>query len=203
MFVLNVMKRYKRKRYLKQISPYIDNYGNSLLESGFSVDLRQPRLGKKYLSIGSEGIIGGSFIFETEEGYISIGNRVHIGGSIFICRSQITIEDDVTIAWGCTIYDHNSHSIYWNERKKDTLQEYKDYQMCGNAIANKDWSNVVSKEIIIHKKAWIGMNVIILKGVTIGEGAVVGAGSVVTKDVSPYTMVAGNPAQVVKNIEER
>ena len=47
------------------------------------------------------------------------------------------------------------------------------------------------------------MNVIILKGVTIGEGAVVGAGSVVTKDVPAWTVVAGNPAKVVKELKER
>lgn len=45
------------------------------------------------------------------------------------------------------------------------------------------------------------MNAIILKGVTIGEGAIVGAGSVVTKDVPPWTVVAGNPARVVKKLE--
>jgi acetyltransferase-like isoleucine patch superfamily enzyme len=48
---------------------------------------------------------------------------------------------------------------------------------------------------------WIGFNSIILKGVTIGEGAVIAAGSVVTKDVSPYTIVGGNPAKFLKKIE--
>lgn len=186
---------------MKQIIPYIDNYGGSILESSFGVDLRQPKKGKKYLSIGYEGVIGGQFIFETEEGYVQIGDRVHIGGSTFISKSRIIIEDDVTIAWGCTIYDHNSHSIYWDERKNDTIQEYKDYKMCGNPIVNKDWSNVITKEIVIKKKAWIGLGVTILKGVTIGEGAVVGAGSVVTKDVPPYTIVGGNPARVVRCID--
>lgn len=186
---------------MKHIMPYIDNCGDSILEPGFHVDLRQPKKGKKYLRIGSQGVIGGNFIFETEEGYVQIGDRVHIGGSTFISRSKIVVEDDVTIAWGCTIYDHNSHSIYWDERKKDTIQEYKDYKMCGNPIANKDWSNVVTKEIVIKKRAWIGLGVTILKGVTIGEGAVVGAGSVVTKDVPPYVVVGGNPAKIVRRIE--
>ena len=60
---------------------------------------------------------------------------------------------------------------------------------------------VVSKPIKICSHAWIGMNVIILKGVTIGEGAIVAAGSVVTKDVAPWTIVAGNPALFVRNIK--
>jgi acetyltransferase-like isoleucine patch superfamily enzyme len=56
--------------------------------------------------------------------------------------------------------------------------------------------------IRIGNKAWIGFNVIILKGITIGEGAVIGAGSVVTKDVEPFTVVAGNPAKIIKKITE-
>jgi len=50
----------------------------------------------------------------------------------------------------------------------------------------------------ICDNVWIGMNAVILKGVTIGENSVVAAGSVVTKSVEPNTIVAGNPAQVVK-----
>lgn len=202
MHILNAIKKYKKYQYMKRIKPYFDNYGNSILEPGFGMDLRAPQKGKTYLRIGSQGIIGGNFIFETEDGYVQIGDRVHIGASTFISRKSIIIGDDVTIAWGCTIYDHNSHSIHWNERKYDTVQEYEDYKMYGNAIANKDWSKVISKEIIIEKKVWIGMNVTILKGVTIGEGAVIAAGSVVTKDVPPYTIVGGNPAKIIKNIQK-
>jgi acetyltransferase-like isoleucine patch superfamily enzyme len=55
---------------------------------------------------------------------------------------------------------------------------------------------------MISDFVWIGANVIILKGVTIGEGAIVGAGSVVTKDVPPYTIVAGNPARIIREIPE-
>lgn len=53
-------------------------------------------------------------------------------------------------------------------------------------------------DVVIGDRAWIAYRAIILPGVTIGEGAVVGAGSVVTKDVPPYTIVAGNPAKVIK-----
>lgn len=53
-------------------------------------------------------------------------------------------------------------------------------------------------ETVIKSDAWIGMNAMILPGITIGEGAVVAAGSVVTKNVPPYTIVGGNPAQIIK-----
>jgi galactoside O-acetyltransferase len=64
----------------------------------------------------------------------------------------------------------------------------------------KVWTHVERQPVTIESKAWIGFNVIILKGVTIGEGAIVGAGSVVTKDVPPYTIVGGNPARVIREI---
>jgi galactoside O-acetyltransferase len=56
---------------------------------------------------------------------------------------------------------------------------------------------------MIGNKAWLGFDSAILKGVRIGEGAVVGAKSVVTKDVEPWTVVAGNPARVIRTLEPR
>jgi acetyltransferase-like isoleucine patch superfamily enzyme len=58
-----------------------------------------------------------------------------------------------------------------------------------------------SSPIQIGKNVWIGFDCCVLPGVTIGEGAVVGARSVVTTDVPPYTVVAGNPARIIKKIE--
>ncbi|MDE6498662.1 MAG: hypothetical protein K2L21_08380 [Muribaculaceae bacterium] len=110
------------------------------------------------------------------------------------------VGSNVTIAWGCTIYDHDSHSVDFEERRRDIDDELRDIRNGVNFIANKNWEVVRSKPIRIEDDAWIGMNCIILKGVTIGEGAIVGAGSVVTRDVPAWTVVAGNPARVVKEI---
>jgi chloramphenicol O-acetyltransferase type B len=55
---------------------------------------------------------------------------------------------------------------------------------------------------MIKKDSWIGMEAMILKGVTVGEGAIVAARSVVSKDVPPFTVVAGNPAKVVKYLKK-
>lgn len=156
---------------------------------------------RKYVIIGEKCIVKSVFVFESKDGSVKIGNNVHIGGATFISRSAIIIEDDVTMAWGIVLYDHDSHSIHWENRKDDNHQCYNDYaNYNGNNVVNKDWSKVVSKSIKVCSKAWIGFDVTILKGVTIGEGAVVGAKSVVTRDVPPWTVVAGNPARVVKQL---
>lgn len=60
---------------------------------------------------------------------------------------------------------------------------------------------IVAKETVIGVDSWIGAAAIILPGVTVGEGAIVGAGAIVTKDVAPYTVVAGAPARVIRTLE--
>ena len=144
--------------------------------------------------IRKDSLIEGALIFDRDNGQIEIGERVFFGGgSKVICAERVVIEDDVLIAWGCTILDHNSHSTLWEERANDVTDWLQ---------GKKDWKYVVSKPVIIKAKSWIGFNVIILKGVTIGEGAVIGAGSVVIEDVAPYTVVAGNPAKLVRQLTE-
>ena len=72
------------------------------------------------------------------------------------------------------------------------------------ATINHDFNERHTKytygKVTIKKNAWIGMNVTICPGVTIGENAVVAAGAVVTKDVAPNTIVGGNPARFIKSI---
>ena len=62
-------------------------------------------------------------------------------------------------------------------------------------------SATYGRPIVLEDKVWIGINSTILQGVTIGYGAIVGAQSVVTRDVPPMTIVAGNPARIIKKIE--
>ena len=62
-------------------------------------------------------------------------------------------------------------------------------------------SATYGRKIIIEDKVWIGIGATILPGVRLGYGCIVGAGSVVTKDVPPLTVVAGNPARIIKRIE--
>lgn len=200
MLLLKWLKRYRWKKMLSRIAPYVSLNSESYYGINFNVDLRNPEKGRQYLITGKLCVLEGNYIFETCAGRVKIGDRVHIGNSTFISFSEINIGDDVTIAWDCLFYDHNSHSTNWNERQHDTVQEYKDLQIGNNPIKNKNWSVVKSAPIKICNKAWIGVGCTILKGVTIGEGAVIAAGSVVTKDVPPWTVVGGNPAKFLKYI---
>ena len=189
-------QRYK-DYFEKETSTFMPN------NSSIRFDVIDKIENRKYVRIGEKGIINAHFIFESEKGEVTIGDNVHLGGVTFISRNKIEIQDDVTMAWGIIIYDHNSHSIYWEERKNDNQQCYDDYINCnGNSVVNKDWSCVADAPIVIESKVWVGFDVTILKGVTIGEGAVIGAKSVVTKNVEPWTVVAGNPAVVVKYLPE-
>lgn len=144
------------------------------------------------INVGDNSLVEGRIIFDREKASVKIGDRSFIGGStVLVCASSITIGDDVLISWGCTIVDHNSHSIMWPERKDDVVKWIK---------GEKDWSKVPVSQVVVQNKAWVGFNSIILKGITVGEGAIIGAGSVVTRDVDPYTIVAGNPARIIKEI---
>lgn len=181
---------------------YLINIGQGVLfMDGARIDCRTDNRQQR-ISIGHDSILGCTFVFESEQGFVSIGDRSFINnGTQLISRSKIEIGDDVTIAWGCCIYDHDSHSLDWRARVEDLRCLREDLRAGRDPLASKDWSVVRTKPIRICDKAWVGMNAIILKGVTIGEGAVVAAGAVVTKDVPPWTVSAGNPARVVKCIE--
>jgi acetyltransferase-like isoleucine patch superfamily enzyme len=108
------------------------------------------------------------------------------------CALSITVERDVLISYACIIADSDNHSLYPEYRINDLATWMNGRQ--------HDWSHSEMAPIRICQGAWIGARSIILKGVTIGAGAVVGMGSVVTRDVPPRTVVAGNPARPIREI---
>lgn len=145
------------------------------------------------MKVGADCIINARISFDRSGAEFACGDRCYIGASHVVTAHRIDLGDDVVISWGVTIVDHNSHAIACAERASDVLDW---------ARGEKDWTHVKTAPVRICDKAWIGFNAIVLKGVTIGEGAIVAAGAVVTKDVAPYTIVAGNPARVVRALSE-
>ena len=144
------------------------------------------------LTIGSGSIVEAAVIFDRPGAAVRIGERTFIGASTLVCAEGIEVGDDVLVSWGCTIVDHNSHALGWKDRARDVGQWYE---------GRKDWTVVERAAVRIGNKAWIGFNAIVLKGVSIGEGAIVGAGAVVTRDVPAFTIVAGNPARPIRELE--
>lgn len=147
------------------------------------------------VNVGNGCLIEGAIATETEFSKVNIGNNVYIGGGTIIDSvCSVTIEDDVLISYHCIIQDSDNHSSRYSLRKNDTA-DWKN-----NGYHN--WEVTPKKPVTISKGAWIGARVIILKGVCIGQGSIVGAGSIVTKDVPDWTIVAGNPARIIRPIPE-
>lgn len=145
------------------------------------------------VAVGDESMLHANVILEKAGARLDVGQRTFIGKSLFSVAESISVGDDVMISWGVTITDHDSHSIRFSDRRSDVELWRR---------GAKVWNNISVRPVVIESKCWIGFNSIVLKGVRIGEGAIVAAGAVVTKDVEPWTVVAGNPAKVVKVLNE-
>ena len=126
--------------------------------------------------IGDDSKIG-TFV-EIQRG-AKIGRRVKVSSHTFICEG-VEIEDDVFVGHAVTFINERYPSAVTADGKPQTAA---------------DWTVVPT---IVRKAATIGSGSTILCGVEIGEGALIGAGSVVTKSVPPHTIVAGNPARVLR-----
>lgn len=128
------------------------------------------------LDIGSLKVGNGCRVSIEPNATLKIGENVFLNENTRIMVSEkIEIGDNSTISWNVNIIDSDRHKIYHN----NVLQEK-------------------TKPIKIKNNVWVGFNSSILKGVTVGEGAIIASNSVVTKDVPPFTLVAGVPAKVIK-----
>ncbi len=154
-----------------------------------------------YVVIGNDCIVRGDFVFSSKGGHVQIANKVFIGKVIAICNNHISIGSNVFISWNVYLFDNDSHSIDYRERRKDMQRHLEDWRSGrDNLNYSKDWTNVKSAPIVIEDDVWIGMEVTILKGVRIGEGSIIASGSVVTTDVPAWSIYGGNPARLVKEI---
>lgn len=124
------------------------------------------------------------FNIATAGAEIVIGNNVGISGSTINATKSIKIGNNVLVGSGCLITDTDSHPIDWQDRINNLNEK------------------TASSPIVIEDNVFIGARSIILKGVTIGKNSVIGAGSVVTKSIPANCIAGGNPAKVIKYLNE-
>jgi acetyltransferase-like isoleucine patch superfamily enzyme len=143
--------------------------------------------------LGSNCHIYGMLTVFNYGGKIEIGNHCSVGEySRIVSGKNITIGNRVMIAHNVNILDNNSHPKSAHLRHEDFVTTY---------AGNSREFDLESAEIVIEDDVWIGFNSIILKGVRIGQGAIIGAGSIVVKDVEPWTVNVGNPLRCVQKLQ--
>ena len=118
-------------------------------------------------------------------GFIKIGDNCGFSSPIISSRKRVEIGNNVFLGGNVRIYDHDYHPVDFKKRNEGfgTVE------------------NIKAAEIVIGDDVFVGANAIILKGVSIGARSVIGAGSVVSiKNIPPDSLVAGNPAKIIKTI---
>lgn len=112
---------------------------------------------------------------------ILIGDKCALNGTIIHCNEKILIGNNCRFGPGVIICDNNSHRISKEITERDKKAE--------------------SEPITIENNVWIGMNTLVMKGVSIGENSIVAAGSLVLKDIPPNCLYGGHPAQLIKTLD--
>jgi acetyltransferase-like isoleucine patch superfamily enzyme len=125
-------------------------------------------------------------------GQCTIGNFTLLNGALIMAEEKIEIGSYCLVSWNVGIADSDFHPL-------EPAQRLIDARALAPYLKDRPERPILKTDPVkICDNVWIGMNAVILKGVTIGENSVVAAGSVVTKSVEPNCVVAGNPAVIVK-----
>ena len=170
---------------------------------GDDVFLESPRLFRQFESSRDPGMTigdrvrvyfggwGGGFAV-LPSGCIEIGDDCVFTGAQFMCSERIVIGRRVWISYNAIVSDADFHPHDPDRRRRDAV-------LCSPSPPPGERDPFPSAPVVIGDDVRIGVNAIVLKGVTIGDGASVYAGAVVTSDVAPGTLVAGNPARPVES----
>ena len=127
-----------------------------------------------------------------ENGKNTVGDFTLLNGALIMAEEKIDIGSHCLVSWGVGIADSDFHPL-------EPAQRLIDAQALAPFFKERPpRPKLKTAPVKIGDNVWIGMNAVILKGVTIGDNSVVAAGAVVTKSIAPNTIVAGNPAVVVK-----
>ena len=132
-----------------------------------------------------------------EKGTCSIGDFTLMNGALIMAEERIEIGSHCLISWNVGIADSDFHPLEPAQRIVDA------HALAPFFKERPPRPKLRTLPVIISDNVWIGMNAVILKGVTIGENSVVAAGAVVTKTVPANVVVAGNPALVTKKLDPK
>lgn len=160
-----------------------------------SARIRNIRGDSDCIVIGDNSVIRGELLTFAHGGKISIGSWCYVGeGTRIWSGLLVEIGSRVLIAHGVNIFDSLTHSLDPDERHRQIREIF--------SKGHPRRINLDERAVRIDDDAWVGAGAFIMRGVHIGARAIVAAGSVVTKDVAADTVVAGNPARVVKSVLE-
>ena len=184
-FFLKLNKTEYGKELLLKGVPFIYNVKGARIKIGDNVTIKSSFL-SNLVGLYSRTII----VTRAPGAQIVIGDNVGISGATIYARKGIYIGDNTCIGGNCKILDNDFHPIEAETRNKllaDPKGGYSDL--------------VGGKEIKIGKDCFIGCNTIILKGTELGDGCVVGAGAVVSGKFESGSVIAGNPAKVIRKLQ--
>lgn len=184
--VMKMTKVEYGKNLLLKGVPVIFNKGGARLKIGDNVTVKSSFL-SNLVGLYSRTII----VTRAPGAVIEIGDNVGISGATLYARKKIVIGENTCIGGNCKILDNDFHPIDVGDRLK-LLQD----------AHGGDSDLVPSREIRIGKNCFIGCNSIILKGTALGNNCVVGAGAVVSGVFEANTVIAGNPARVIRRLNQ-
>ena len=138
----------------------------------------------------------GSCFDVSATGRVMVGNYVLLTTVFFICDTEITVGDYTMISWSAAIMD----TYRWPRNASDRAAEAISLP---NRFERRPTAKVESKPVQIGTNVWIGFEAVVLPGVTIGNDSIIGARSVVTENVPPGVVYAGNPARFVKTLHAK
>lgn len=192
--IASVSESVAEERRLKEIFAISTIDATALIN--YSTRILNPQKDKNKIIIGAYSWIRGEIMLAKHGGEVVIGKHVFVGEHSKIwSAAKITIGNNVLISHNVNIHDYDSHPTDYLQRR-----EQSEFILSKQTLPDK-YYDVAEAPIVIEDDAWICFNAVILKGVVVGRGAIVAASAVVTKDVPPFSVVAGNPARVIKNLK--
>ena len=146
------------------------------------------------IKVGANTIVEGSLLTFAHGGRITVGEWCYIGeGSRIWSAGQIDIGDRVMISHNVNIFDNLTHPV-------DPVLRHQHFRAIAS-VGHPHRIDLGARPVRINDDAWIAAGAMVLRGVTIGKAAIVGAGAVVSHDVPPFAIVAGNPARVIRYVK--